>query len=153
MLSPLGFLHSLLFTHYFGGTVGKLLTGLRVVDNLNQRLNFKRVFFRQTIGYQFSGLVFGLGFLSILKDENKLAWHDKASGSKVIVVKPLWVLSIILAVLLCILNLYLAVSVFNKAFSSPLPGQISELFEASTKLPQLQETESSPSASPKLYLN
>ncbi|MBI2595203.1 RDD family protein [Candidatus Daviesbacteria bacterium] len=151
-LSPLGLLHSLLFTYYLGGTIGKLVTGLKVVDRLGQRLNFKRVFFRQTIGYQFSSLVFGLGFLSILKYENKLAWHDKASGSKVIVAKNLWMLSAVLAVIFFVFNLYLAVSVLDKAFTSPLPGEISEMFKSVGKS-QIPAEESTPSALPKLRVD
>lgn len=146
-ISPLGLLHSILFTYYFGGTLGKLATGLRILNSTGGHLNFKRVFFRQTIGYQFSSLVFGLGFLSILKDDNKLAWHDKASGSRVVVAKNLWPLSLILAVLFFALNLYLGVAIMDKVVKSPLPQKIQEMLKPAEK-PQMPVQESSPSALP-----
>lgn len=83
LLNPVVVFSSVLFTHYFGGSLGKLLTGLRIVGENNKPLSFKRILFRQTAGYTFSWTFFGLGFLSVIKDEKKQAWHDKAVGSYV----------------------------------------------------------------------
>lgn len=119
----LSLLHPIFFTHYFGGTVGKLLTGLKVIDEHGKYLSLKRSFFRHTVGYQFSGILFGLGFLAIIKDPQKQGWHDKAVGSKVIVEKRKWPLALLMLLALIILNLYILYSAFNTAFSGPLPEE------------------------------
>lgn len=116
-------LHEIFFTHYFGGTVGKLLTGLKVIDENGNKLTLKRSFFRHTVGYQFSAILFGLGFLAIIKDPQKQAWHDKAVGSKVIVEKKQWPLALFMLLFLLISNLYIVYSAFNAAFSGPLPEE------------------------------
>ncbi len=73
------------FTSKFGGTPGKLLTSLRVIDyESNNYLSIKTSFIRVAIGYVFSAQFFGLGFLRIIKNPEKLAWHDELFGTKVI---------------------------------------------------------------------
>lgn len=120
-------LHDIFFTHYFGGPIGKLLTGLRVVDENGNKLTLKRSFFRHTVGYQFSGILFGLGFLAIIKDPQKQGWHDKAVGSKVIVERKNWPIALFVLLTLIILNLYILYSAFTTAFSGPLPKEFQSL--------------------------
>ena len=98
LLNPLVLYSHIIFTHYFGATPGKLLIGLKVTNENGGRLSLKRIFFRQTVGYNFSMLVFGLGYLSVIKDPAKQAWHDKAVGSKVMVTQNLWLLGIIVLI-------------------------------------------------------
>lgn len=132
-------LHDIFFTHYFGGTIGKLLTGLKVIDEHGNYLSLKRSFFRHTVGYQFSAILFGLGFLAIIKDPQKQAWHDKAVGSKVIVEKRKWPLALLILLSLIILNLYILYSAFNTAFSGPLPKEFQTFmksFQAKQEKPQ-----------------
>ena len=68
----------------FGGTPGKLIIGTRVVDGKNKNLSLKMALFRNYVGKTVSNLLFGLGYLWILKDENRQAWHDMTAGSYVV---------------------------------------------------------------------
>ncbi len=130
ILTPVMFFYGAATTYWWGGTIGKLLTGLRVTDEGGKPMNFKRLFFRHTIGYQFSGLLFGLGFLSIIKDQNKQSWHDKTVGSQVLVVKNLWPVALVVFTVLIILNSFIGVSSMSKFFNSDLYiNQISPTFD------------------------
>src|SRR5689334_11091249 len=75
---PLALIIPLFYNAYliskFGWTPGKALTGLKITDEDSKNLSYKRSFFRQTTGYGFSTLLFGLGFLSIIKDSKKQGW-------------------------------------------------------------------------------
>lgn len=146
VLSPLGLIYNILFTYFFGGSLGKLLTGLKIAGSEGSRLSFKRVLFRQTVGYQFSGILFGLGFWSILKDPQKLAWHDKASGSKVLVVKNFWALSVVLFLILTFINIYLISKTINNVSKNPLSEQVFSLIQSSIK-----EETATPSSQLKAY--
>ena len=76
------------FTSRFGGTIGKLVLGIQVVDESRKNhLTFWMSYFRSTIGYMVSNMLFGLGFYWIIRDPNRQAWHDKLVGSFV-VTKP-----------------------------------------------------------------
>lgn len=123
LFNPLVYFQSVWLTHFFGGSFGKLACGLRVRDETGKQLSFKRVFFRQVIGYKFSMLVFGLGYLAVLRDKQRQAWHDKTVGSLVVVERPLWVLGI--ATLLCLVALvsYMFFSIFQTIFSGPLRSE------------------------------
>src|SRR5437870_4926584 len=59
------FFYKSAMTYYFGGSLGKLLSGLRVTNLESKRLSFKKSFFRYTTGYAFSWVLFGLGFFTI----------------------------------------------------------------------------------------
>ena len=119
-VNPLFMYQSVIFTHYFQGTLGKLLTGLRVTGENGEKLSFKRVAFRQTVGYSFSWLIFGLGFWSMIKDENKQTWHDKAVGSIVVVKQKLWPLVFITLIILIFLNGYFFTQAIATFTSGPL---------------------------------
>ena len=114
-------------TIHLQGNLGKLITGLEVTDQNNKPLTYKRSLFRHTIGYAFSSILFSLGFLSIIKDPQKLGWHDKAVGSKVSVTANRWPLALIVLLLLFILNGFLVSSSFNNFLNGPLINEISSL--------------------------
>ncbi|MFA5933561.1 MAG: RDD family protein [Microgenomates group bacterium] len=105
-VSLLGMVYNVLFTHYFGGNLGKLITGLRIKDQSGKKLKFKKVLFRQLLAYNFSWLAFGLGFLSILKDPNKQGFHDKTVDSNVFRVNMLWPLGLLIFLMLLGTNTY-----------------------------------------------
>lgn len=128
LLNPIVLYHSILFTHYFGGSPGKLLTGLQVSDENANRLSFKRILFRQSIGYSFSGLAFGLGFLSVIKDPQKQAWHDKAVGSKVLVVQNLWSLALLTCLVALAFSFYFGSKSFESATTGPLSTEVKVLW-------------------------
>jgi hypothetical protein len=119
-LNPLIIYNAIILTHYFGGSLGKLLTGLQVVNETGAPLTLKRIAFRQTIGYSFSWLVFGLGFLSIAKDAQKQGWHDKAVGSLVIVKHNLWPLALAVCTASLLGSVYLGILSWQNITTGPL---------------------------------
>lgn len=125
-----GMVYSVMFTHYFGGNLGKLITGLRVRDQSGSRLNFKKILFRQLLAYQFSWLVFGLGYLSILKDPKKQAWHDKTVDSNVFKVQPLLPLALTIFLLTLGASGYLLKTSFDNFLNNPAKQEILGLVAA-----------------------
>jgi uncharacterized RDD family membrane protein YckC len=114
-------------TSRFGGGIGKLITGLKVEDSDHKYLSFKRSFFRYSAGYMFSSVLFFLGFLSIFKDPQKRAFHDKVVGSYVVVRQTLWPLALILWLMLLFGNFYFLSQAISKATSGPLKFEIFQL--------------------------
>ena len=90
---PFGALFFLLFQYlYFvfffsttGQTVGKAIMGLRVVTIDGKRMGIKRSFVR-TLGYTISLAPLGLGFLWVLGEDRRKAWHDKIARTYVLYV-------------------------------------------------------------------
>jgi uncharacterized RDD family membrane protein YckC len=67
-----------------GGTVGKLIVGIRVVDETSlQPTGLGNGFVRTFVSF-FSGLPLGLGFLWAAWDKDGKTWHDKAASTIVI---------------------------------------------------------------------
>jgi uncharacterized RDD family membrane protein YckC len=75
--------YHVLFLTFVGQTPGKALIGLRVVRRSGKRLSYLHSLIR-TLAYILSALPFGLGFIWVLFDEKRQAWHDKLVGSLVI---------------------------------------------------------------------
>jgi hypothetical protein len=65
------------------GKPAKRLIGLRVVSYHHKRIPLWRAVLRY-LGYYISALPFGLGFLWILIDDRRMAWHDKLAGTCVL---------------------------------------------------------------------
>jgi uncharacterized RDD family membrane protein YckC len=90
---PFGLIFFLLFQWlYFvfffsttGQTVGKAIMGLRVVTVNGKRLGAKRSFIR-TLCYTASLAPLGLGFLWVLGEDRRRAWHDKIAHTYVLYV-------------------------------------------------------------------
>ncbi len=73
------------FVSHFGGTIGKLVCGLRIKDSrTDANLDSKTAFYRSYPGYMFSSAFFGLGYLRIIKNDQNLAWHDELFNTKVV---------------------------------------------------------------------
>lgn len=69
-----------------GQTIGKWVTGIRVVDGATAgRLPVGRAFARVLVRSFASGAVFALGYLWMLWDEQSRTWHDLAADSRVVV--------------------------------------------------------------------
>ncbi|MBD1390979.1 RDD family protein [Neiella sp. HB171785] len=67
-----------------GGTPGKLLLGLAVVDKQNfEAISLKQAVLRY-LGYIPSTLILMLGFLWVVFDDRKRGWHDMIGGTVVI---------------------------------------------------------------------
>jgi uncharacterized RDD family membrane protein YckC len=78
----------LYFTFFFattGQTVGKAIMGLRVVTTDGKRMGVKRSFIR-AVCYTISLAPLGLGFLWVLGEDRRKAWHDKIAHTYVLYV-------------------------------------------------------------------
>ena len=85
LLTPLQALYYSYFTAKFGGTIGKLIFGLKVLDRDSVgHIEMKRAFLRYIIGYAFSAKFFFLGFIRVFKNKEKLTWHDELFNTKVV---------------------------------------------------------------------
>ena len=68
---------------FLGGTVGKIVMGLRVVGPGGSNLGFWRSL-RRVIGYFICALSLGLGFLWVIVNKRRHSWADKLAGSSVV---------------------------------------------------------------------
>jgi uncharacterized RDD family membrane protein YckC len=68
---------------FIGGTLGKIIMGLRVVGPGGARLGFWRSV-RRVIGYFLSAIFLGLGFLWLIVNKEHHDWADKLAGSSVV---------------------------------------------------------------------
>lgn len=73
----------LFFWSLSGQTLGKLLTGGRIVDGHGKALGFGRAGMR-LLGLFLALLPLGAGFLGIWTDSERRGWHDRIAGSKVV---------------------------------------------------------------------
>jgi uncharacterized RDD family membrane protein YckC len=71
------------FISILGQTPGKLLVGLRVLTIRGHRVPFWRAVLR-VLGYFPSVIAIYLGFLWVLIDDRRQAWHDKLAGTYVV---------------------------------------------------------------------
>lgn len=82
--SFLGFgIYSIVGWLLVGKTVGKALMGLRVLGQDGRRLSLRQAVVR-ALGYYLSGLPLFIGFLWVLADDRRQAWHDKLAGTFVV---------------------------------------------------------------------
>jgi uncharacterized RDD family membrane protein YckC len=73
-----------IFPMFSGQTVGKFLTGLRIVAADGSAPSFSRLLVRHLIGYPLTLLTFGLGFLFSVFNYKGRALHDLLSGTVVV---------------------------------------------------------------------
>jgi uncharacterized RDD family membrane protein YckC len=67
-----------------GATPGKRIVGIRVVDaRTGAAIGYRRAAIRR-LGYLLGGLVLYVGWLWLLFDPRRQAWHDKLAGSIVV---------------------------------------------------------------------
>jgi len=76
-------LYGLIFWATTGQTPGKAVMGVRIVRVNGRPMNLITAA-RRTIGYLLSLASVGLGFLVILSDDRRRAWHDRFAGTVVI---------------------------------------------------------------------
>ena len=80
----LGFgIYSIIGWLLVGKTAGKALMGLRVLGQAGHGLSLRQAVVR-AIGYYVSALALFLGFLWVLADDRRQAWHDKLAGTFVV---------------------------------------------------------------------
>ena len=75
-------LYDLLFWMLAGQTPGKRVLGVRVVRTDGARLKWGNAI-RRKVGYWISAILF-LGFLWVLIDNRRQAWHDRLAGTLVL---------------------------------------------------------------------
>jgi uncharacterized RDD family membrane protein YckC len=73
----------LFFWSLSGQTLGKLLTGSRVVDRRGRALGFARAATRLAATV-IAALPLGAGFIGLWTDPERRGWHDRIAGTKVI---------------------------------------------------------------------
>ena len=73
----------LFFWSLSGQTLGKLLTGSRVVDRRGGALGFGRAALR-LVATLVAALPLGAGFIGLWTDPERRGWHDRLAGTKVI---------------------------------------------------------------------
>jgi uncharacterized RDD family membrane protein YckC len=118
-----------LLTSRLGGGPGKIVCGLAIVDRQGKYLSFWLALFRTYVGYLVSGLLVWLGFVWILVDKERQAWHDKVCGSWVIVrSKTGWLLGLVILLSLVIVNIALATNIFTEI--NLHSGLYQELFQS-----------------------
>ncbi|MFD0763631.1 RDD family protein [Mucilaginibacter lutimaris] len=66
------------------GSIGKKMFRLLVVDAEGRKLSFGRALLRN-LGKFVSGLVIMIGYLAVLWDDRKQAWHDKWANTYVLI--------------------------------------------------------------------
>lgn len=65
-------------------SLGKRIMKLKVYKKTGEKVGFGLMFLRETIGKIISGMIFSLGYLWILIDDENQAWHDKFINSIVV---------------------------------------------------------------------
>ena len=89
--------------------------GLAIVDREEKHLSFRMALFRSYVGYMVSGLLVWLGFIWIIIDKERQGWHDKISGSRVIVRnKTGWLLGLVILTSLVVFNVALIVNIYTE---------------------------------------
>jgi uncharacterized RDD family membrane protein YckC len=73
----------LFFWSLSGQTLGKLLTGSRVVDRRGGALGFGRAALR-LLATVVAALPLGVGFIGLWTDSERRGWHDRIAGTKVV---------------------------------------------------------------------
>jgi uncharacterized RDD family membrane protein YckC len=80
----LGLTNFVIFPIFAGQSLGKMLTGLRVVKTDGKMPSFTSLIIRHLVGYPLTALTGGLGFLFSVFNEKGRALHDFLAGTVVI---------------------------------------------------------------------
>jgi uncharacterized RDD family membrane protein YckC len=70
------------FSGFSGQTPGKMLMRLQVTDQNGNLISFSRAFVRY-VGYYLSSIPVFYGFISVLSDPERKAWHDYLAQTRV----------------------------------------------------------------------
>jgi len=122
-IMPIGiFFYSWYFTHKFGGTIGKILFVLRIVDEGGSYIDKSTAFWRMTAGRAVSSSFFGLGYFWAFRKKEDLTWHDRFLGTKVLTVgNPIWgiVALVLLKILFVVLSVYFITGILPQFLNTP----------------------------------
>lgn len=123
----------------FGGSLGKIITGIEIVNTSGKRLSYWKAVFRNYIGYIISGIFLCLGFIWILIDKDHRGWHDLASDTYVkLVDKSRWIIGLLFLTVIMFVNIFmlnLTIQNFssNKQIYTDLFGEISTSIQQTLK--------------------
>lgn len=83
-------IYTILWTAYFvwmtgtyGATIGKMATKLKVIKDDGTKVSYADALVRELASY-LSLAILGLGFLNVIWDGKKQAWHDKIAKTLVV---------------------------------------------------------------------
>ncbi len=76
--------NQIIFPLFSGQSIGKMLTGLRIVGIEGNASSFRQLIMRHLVGYPLTILTFGLGFLFAVLNKKGRALHDLIAGTVVI---------------------------------------------------------------------
>lgn len=123
----------------FGGSLGKILVGIEIVNTSGKRLSYWKAVFRNYIGYIISGIFLCLGFIWILIDKDHRGWHDLISDTYVkLVRKSGWIIGLLSLTVIMFVNIFvlsLTIQNFssNKQIYTDLFGEVSTSIQQSLK--------------------
>ena len=80
----LGLTNFVIFPMFTGQSIGKMLTGIKIVKSDGNTASFSRILVRHLIGYPLTILTFGLGFIFSAFNRPGRALHDYLAGTNVI---------------------------------------------------------------------
>lgn len=80
----ISFTYYIFFTGYCGQTPGKMVLRIKVVRQDGSPVGYGRAAFREVPAKFLSGIIFGIGYLMVIFDEQKRALHDRMSDTYVI---------------------------------------------------------------------
>ena len=89
-LGVLGFLYYVLFEGWFGGTLGKLILGMRVVNKSGKRVGLARAFFRNLLRIiDILAFAYLPGIILVARSKTKQHVADRIAGTYVVARKSL----------------------------------------------------------------
>lgn len=83
-----GLTNFVVFPLFSGQTIGKMLTGLRVVRSDGNTASLSRILVRHLVGYPLTFLTLGLGFIFSFFNSDGRTLHDFISGTTLVFGKP-----------------------------------------------------------------
>jgi uncharacterized RDD family membrane protein YckC len=103
----------------FRASLGKMLAGLAIEKEDGTKPNLVDGLMRFVVGYTVSGILWGLGYLWIIKDPKKKGFHDHFAGTVVVKSGPSWPISVFLPILILVAGLIIFLMV-NSGVASGL---------------------------------
>lgn len=80
----ISFIYYIFFIGYCGQTPGKMVLRIKVVRQDGSPISYGRAAFREVPAKFLSGIIFGIGYLMVIFDDQKRALHDRMSDTYVI---------------------------------------------------------------------
>ncbi len=117
----------------YGGTVGKLIFGLKIIREDGRHLTVKNALFREHVAKIASAQLLGLGYLWIFRSPKKQAWHDMLAGTYVIKIRNRLGLGILAYLACMVLAVGLSLASLKTAYSNKvLVDQILKIVDSAS---------------------